>query len=105
MIISNRIPEQLHRIGLKDGIVVLDSCLFTHYYRTTHDGRLMFGKGGNLFSFNNKVVDAYNGPSLYEKFLKNSFKDFFPSLSEIPIIKSWNGPSERTKTGFPFLDI
>ena len=103
MIISDRIPEQLHRIGLKDGIVVLDSCLFTHYYRTTHDGRLMFGKGGNLFSFNNKVVDAYNGPSLYEKFLKNSFKDFFPSLSEIPIIKSWNGPSERTKTGFPFF--
>ena len=103
IIISDRIPEQLKKIGLIDGIVVLDSHLFTHYYRTTHDGRLMFGKGGNIFAFNNRVIDTFNGPSPYEEFLKKSFRTFFPSLSDVQIIRSWNGPSERTKTGFPFF--
>ena len=83
IIITDPIPEQLNKIGFTDGKVILDSCLFTHYYRTTPDGRLMFGKGGNLFSFNNKVIPAYDGASLYEKILKNSFDQFFPSLQSL----------------------
>ena len=63
----------------------------------------MLGKGGNVFAYNNKVIPAYDGPSVIEKFLKKSFLNFFPSLKNIKIQRSWNGPSERTKTGFPFF--
>ena len=103
MIITDPIPEQLDQIGFTDGKVILDTRLFTHYYRTTIDGRLMLGKGGNLFSFNNKVIQAYDEASRYEELLKNSFDRFFPSLCSVPFMQSWNGPSERTKTGFPFF--
>ena len=103
MIISEPIKNELTNIGLSNGLVVLDSHLFTHYYHTTKDGRLMLGKGGNVFAYNNKVIPAYDGPSVIEKFLKKSFLNFFPSLKNIKIQRSWNGPSERTKTGFPFF--
>jgi len=82
---------------------VLDSNLFTHYCRTTPDGRIMLGKGGNTFAFKNKVIASFDGPSTIEKFLEKSLVNFFPSLNNVKITKSWNGPSERTKTGFPFF--
>ena len=103
MFITEPIPKKLEQIGLSDGKAIIDSCLFTHYYRTTLDGHLMFGKGGNLFPFNNKVIPAFEKKSRYEKILKVSFNKFFPTLSSVPLICSWTGPSERTKTGFPFF--
>ena len=72
MIISEPVNNKLEKINLNNGIVVLDSNLFTHYYRSTPDGRIMFGKGGNTFSFNNKVISSFDGPSSIENFLKKS---------------------------------
>ncbi len=103
MIITEPIKNELQNLGLNNGLVILDSNLFTHYCRTTPDGKILFGKGGNTFSFRNKVIDSFDGPSTVEKFLRQSFKSFYPSLTNVKITKSWNGPSERTKTGFPFF--
>ena len=103
MIISEPINSELEKLNLNNGLVVLDSNLFTHYYRSTPDGRIMLGKGGNTFSFNNKVVQSFDGPSTIENFLKKSLIKFFPSLLNTKVTQSWNGPSERTKTGFPFF--
>ena len=103
MIISEPIKDKLENLKLNNGLVILDSNLFTHYYRTTTDGRIILGKGGNTFAFNNKVILSFDGPSKIETFLKKSLVSFFPSLKNVKITKSWNGPSERTKTGFPFF--
>ena len=103
MIISEPIKNELQDLGLNSGLVILDSNLFQHYSRTTPDGKIILGKGGNTFSFGNKVIDSFDGPSTIEKFLKKTFKSFYPSLKNVKITKSWNGPSERTKTGFPFF--
>ncbi len=103
MIISEPIKNKLEDLKLNNGLVVLDSNLFTHYCRTTPDGRIMLGKGGNTFAFRNKVIASFDGPSTIEKFLEKSLVNFFPSLNNVKITKSWNGPSERTKTGFPFF--
>ena len=90
-------------VKTNNGLVILDSNLFTHYCRTTPDGKIILGKGGNTFSFRNRVIDSFDGPSTIEKYLRKSFKSFYPSLKNTKITKSWNGPSERTKTGFPFF--
>ncbi len=103
MIITEPIKNELKNLGLNNGLVILDSNLFTHYCRTTPDGKIILGKGGNTFAFGNKVIDSFDGPSTVENYLKKSFKSFYPSLNNAKITKSWNGPSERTKTGFPFF--
>ena len=69
MIITEPIKNELQNLGLNNGLVILDSNLFTHYCRTTPDGKILFGKGGNTFSFRNKVIDSFDGPSTVEKFL------------------------------------
>ncbi|PPR50616.1 MAG: Gamma-glutamylputrescine oxidoreductase [Alphaproteobacteria bacterium MarineAlpha5_Bin5] len=103
MIITEPIKNKLIDLGLTNGLVILDSNLFTHYCRTTPDGKMILGKGGNTFSFRNKVIDSFDGPSTIAKYLTKSLNSFYPSLKNIKISKSWNGPSERTKTGFPFF--
>ncbi len=103
MIITEPVKDELKALGRDNGLVILDSNLFQHYFRSTPDGRVILGKGGNTFSFMNRVIKSFDGPSSIEKYLNNSLSKFFPSLSKTKIIKSWNGPSERTKTGFPFF--
>jgi len=103
MVITEKCPELLQRIGLTDGVSVLDSRTFVFYYRTTEDGRLMLGKGGNTFAWRGRILPVFDQRSPYEQQLKHSLHEFFPALAGVPITASWNGPSDRSVTGFPFF--
>lgn len=103
MIITERCPQLLEQTGLRDGVSVLDSRTFVYYYRTTPDGRIMLGKGGNTFAWRSQVLPVFDQASPYAAQLTRSLHDFFPSLKETPITASWNGPSDRSVSGFPFF--
>ncbi|MGJ7565777.1 FAD-dependent oxidoreductase [Variovorax sp. GB1R11] len=103
MVITEKCPELLRATGLTDGVSVLDSRTFVYYYRTTVDGRLMLGKGGNTFAWGGRIAPVFDQRSPYEADLKRALDDFFPSLREVPVTASWNGPSDRSVTGFPFF--
>lgn len=103
MVITQPAPEAVAATGLTDGVSVLDSRTFVHYYRTTQDGRLMLGKGGNTFAFAGHVHRVFDCPSRYRAQLSHSLIDFFPSLAEVPLEASWTGPSDRSVTGLPFF--
>jgi glycine/D-amino acid oxidase-like deaminating enzyme len=45
IVATEGIPERLAGIGWTDGLCISDSRLLVHYYRTTTDGRVVFGKG------------------------------------------------------------
>lgn len=103
MVITERCPELLQAAGLVDGVSVLDSRTFVYYYRSTVDGRLMLGKGGNTFARGGYIAPVFDQRSPYERELTQALHGFFPSLKEVPITASWNGPSDRSVTGFPFF--
>ncbi|EMK6579292.1 FAD-dependent oxidoreductase [Vibrio parahaemolyticus] len=103
MVITKPLGESLRKTGWKAGTSVLDSRIFVHYYRDTPDGRLMLGKGGNQFSFNNQVDVMFNKPTRYQNLLRKSFDKLFPSLKEAEFEYSWTGGSDRSTSGFPFF--
>lgn len=103
MIITERCPELLQQIGLTDGVSVLDSRTFVYYYRSTVDGRIMLGKGGNTFAWGGRMAKVFDERSPYEGELAQALHSFFPALRDTPITASWNGPSDRSVTGFPFF--
>ncbi|SGY81656.1 Putative uncharacterized protein [Moritella viscosa] len=103
MAITKPIPEKLKKMGLVDGKTVLDSRIFVHYYRTTPDGRLMLGKGGNHFSYGNVVRPLFDKPTRYSKLLRESFDKLFPTLVDEEFEVTWTGPSDRSATGLPFF--
>lgn len=103
MVMTKPIPDKLEMLGLNDGKTVIDSRTFVHYYRTTEDGRLMLGKGGNHFSFANRISSVFDSPSRYVELLSASFNKLFPSLKGEEFEASWTGPSDRSVTGLPFF--
>lgn len=103
MLITRPIPSLLKTLGLESGCAVVDSRTFVHYYRTTEDGRLMMGKGGNMFAFANKVVQAFDQESRYQPILKAALMKFFPGIQWQQVESTWTGPSDRSVSGFPFF--
>ncbi len=103
MVITEPSPPQLAATGLDGGISVMDSRTFVHYYRSTTDGRLMLGKGGNTFAFGGRMLRVFDEPSPYRDLLAERLGDFMPLLERVPIAASWNGPSDRSVTGLPFF--
>ncbi|MEX3070237.1 FAD-dependent oxidoreductase [Vibrio alginolyticus] len=105
MVITKPLGCALEQSGWKTGSSVLDSRIFVHYYRDTPDGRLMLGKGGNQFSFNNRVDTMFGKPTHYQSLLRKSFDKLFPRLKGSEFDYSWTGGSDRSATGFPFFGL
>lgn len=103
MLITQPCPEQLAELGLGHGSAVLDSRTFVNYYRSTVDGRLMLGKGGNSFAFANRMHAGFDQPSRWQGLLEEQLHSFFPSLREVPVASTWTGASDRTVSGLPFF--
>lgn len=102
MMITEPMPRELKRKGLDHGMAIADSRIFVHYYRTTPDGRLMLGKGGNHFAFANRMGPVFDGPSPYQSMLEQSYRHFFPDLP-CAIETTWTGASDRSVSGLPFF--
>jgi putative aminophosphonate oxidoreductase len=103
MIITEPRPDLLERIGLTNGVTVLDSRIFVHYYHNTPDGRIMLGKGGNTFAYGGRMLPVFDQPSPYAGLLRNTLTEFFPEFADVGIAATWNGPSDRSVTGLPFF--
>lgn len=103
MYITEPIPDLLKEIGIEDGLLISDSRLLVHYYHTTKDGRLAFGKAGGTFRPGNDVGEKFEGRSRREAWLTSSLRWFYPRLAHAPIAGSWSGPVDRSMDGLPFF--
>ncbi len=97
------IPERLREIGWRDGLCVSDGRLLVHYYRTTDDGRIAFGKGGGLLPFGARVGERFEGLSPLAARTEQHFRRTYPMLDDVPIVASWTGPIDRSRNGLPFF--
>lgn len=103
IVITDPAPEELARTGWRDGVSVSDSRLMVHYYRTTFDGRIAFGKGGGRLGYDARIGASFNGPSPMEQELAARLRAVYPAFAAIPIAASWTGPIDRTVDGLPFF--
>ena len=74
---------------------VSDARQLVHYHRPTHDGRLVFGKGGGTLAYGARVQAA---PRTAE--VEGSLRRLFPQLGAA---MSWQGPVDRSPDGLPFV--
>ena len=97
------IPERLAEIGWKDGLAISDSRLLVHYHRTTDDGRIAFGKGGGALAYGARVGPAFDGASRRTREVERHFRRLYPALRDVPVVRSWTGPIDRSRSGLPFF--
>jgi len=101
--ITDPAPEELARTGWRDGVSISDSRLMVHYYRTTLDGRIAFGKGGGRLGYDARIGTSFTGSSPMEQELAARLRDLYPAFAAVPIAASWTGPIDRTVDGLPFF--
>ena len=97
------IPARLAEIGWTGGESITDSQSTVLYYRTTADGRIVFGKGGGQLAFTGEpptwVFDHADGIEAAAK----EFRRVYPMLADVPIERGWSGPIDRSLDGLPML--
>ncbi|GGP20223.1 FAD-dependent oxidoreductase [Silvimonas iriomotensis] len=103
MIITEPRDCLLEHTGLDHGTAVMDSRTFVYYYRSTPDGRIMLGKGGNTFAWGGRMLPSFDQPSAYQEQLHKALRRMFPAWHDVPLAASWNGASDRSVTGLPFF--
>jgi glycine/D-amino acid oxidase-like deaminating enzyme len=77
-------PMQIEQIGMRAGLMVMDTRALKFYYRVLPDKRLLFGGRGAVYG-------KKAGDKKYLEALKDGLLGTFPSLGDIEISHFWSG--------------
>ena len=93
----------LEESGWETGLAVSDSRRLVHYYRTTQEGRVVFGKGGGRIGFSGRVGPAFAGESRRGHEVADHFYATYPKLRGTTITHAWTGAVDYSVDGLPFF--
>jgi glycine/D-amino acid oxidase-like deaminating enzyme len=103
VIATEPIPDLLDAIGWRDGPAVSDSRRLVNYYRTSAEGRVMFGKGGGTLAVTGRLGPAFHRPSPRLAEVAAQFRFIHPMLWQARVERAWRGPIDYSITGLPFF--
>jgi putative aminophosphonate oxidoreductase len=96
-------PDRLREIGWTQHECISDSRLQISYYRTTDDGRIVFGKGGWGIALHDRIGPRFDRDEGRARDVGRSLHEIYPMLADVPIASDWCGPIDRTRTGLPIF--
>jgi glycine/D-amino acid oxidase-like deaminating enzyme len=105
MVATAPMPERLEEAGWTGGEAISNCRLMVHYYRTTADGRIAFGLGGQRHVFGGRVDDGFLGatPPGTRRDLERDLVRLCPFAAGVDVTHAWGGPIDRTLDGLPFF--
>jgi len=103
VVATETFPERLKASGWADGMAISDSRSLVNYYRTTPDGRVVFGAGGGFLSYANRVGRKFDGATPRAAEVAGYFHKGYPAFADVGIASHWTGPIDRSLSGLPFF--
>jgi glycine/D-amino acid oxidase-like deaminating enzyme len=102
VVATDPLPDRIADSAWKHGMAISDSRRLVHYYRTTRDGRIVFGKGGGRVSFRGRF-DAAWGSSTRTADVRAHLARIYPDAAGIGLAGSWAGAVDYSCDGLPFI--
>jgi glycine/D-amino acid oxidase-like deaminating enzyme len=101
IVLTEPVPEVLETIGWTGGESVTDARTFLHYFRTTPDGRILFGWGGGRLAYGARLdgrieVDANVAAEVHDHLVEH-----FPALAGRRVTHAWGGPIDVSPSHLP----
>ncbi len=96
-------PERLADIGWTDGTGVYDLRSSLRYLRTTPDGRIALGVGGQRGSWTGRIDPRFDRDEDGVGHAVRAIHQFFPGFRGVPIEAGWGGPIDVSPTHQPYV--
>jgi putative aminophosphonate oxidoreductase len=103
IVATRPIPDKLRSIGWTGGEGVTDSQQMVDYYRTTRDGRIVFGKGGWGIAYGGRIGPEFDRDEARARTVISDFHRLYPMLADVPIERDWSGAIDRSVNGLPVV--
>jgi glycine/D-amino acid oxidase-like deaminating enzyme len=103
VVATDPIPDRLDALGWDSGLSISDSRRLVTYYQRSREGRVVLGKGGGTLAFGGRVGRGFHGDSARRAEVEAALRFAYPSLSDVPVARSWRGPIDYSVSGLPFL--
>lgn len=97
------IPARLAEIGWTGGECIADSQMMVCYYRTTRDGRIVFGKGGWGLVYGDRIGPRFDRDRERAALVTRDFRRYYPMLADVSITNDWCGSIDRSMDGLPVI--
>jgi glycine/D-amino acid oxidase-like deaminating enzyme len=101
IVLSEPVPDVLEAIGWTGGESVADSRTFLHYFRTTRDGRILFGWGGGRLAVGARLRGRIEVDPAVAAETHSHLVAMFPALAGRAVTHAWGGPIDVSPSHLP----
>jgi glycine/D-amino acid oxidase-like deaminating enzyme len=103
VVITEPVPEVLAELGWTGGECITDSRALIHYFRTTPDGRIVFGWGGGRLAPGARLKGQVELDRGVVAEVERQLVRFFPALRGRRVEHAWGGPIDVSPTHLPVV--
>jgi putative aminophosphonate oxidoreductase len=103
VVATEPVPGLLEESGWTGGESISNSRLMVHYYRTTRDGRIAFGRGGGALGFAGRIGPRFEHAAPYLREAEADMRRLVPAVRGVAVTHTWSGAVDRSEDGLPFF--
>jgi glycine/D-amino acid oxidase-like deaminating enzyme len=103
VVATEPVPELLEALGWTGGEGIGDCRTMLHYFRTTRDGRVVFGWGGGRMGFGARRRGALDVDPGVQDATARDLYDMLPALRGVRIEHAWGGPIDVSPVHLPWF--
>ncbi len=103
IVLTEPVPDLLEEIGWTGGECITDSRALIDYFRTTPDGRILFGWGGGRIAPGARLGGRSELDPAVVATTAEHLRAVFPGLAGRRIEHAWGGPIDASPTHLPMV--
>ncbi len=103
IVLTQPVPDLLEEIGWTGGECITDSRSLIDYFRTTPDGRILFGWGGGRIAMGARLGGRAELDPEVVALVAQHLRDCFPRLAGRRLTHAWGGPIDASPTHLPVV--
>jgi glycine/D-amino acid oxidase-like deaminating enzyme len=103
VVLTEPAPGLLEEIGWTGGEAIVDGRMFLHYFRTTHDGRVLMGSGSGPIGYGGRVDARFSADRPTAGRAEAGLRRLLPGLAAARVERAWGGPIDVSADHLPFF--
>jgi glycine/D-amino acid oxidase-like deaminating enzyme len=101
IVLTEPVPDVIEGLGWSGGEAISDGRALLHYFRTTRDGRILFGWAGGRMAAGARAGGRMELDADVVAQVRADLVRFFPQLEGRRVERAWGGPIDVSPTHLP----